>query len=72
MKELEMEFKVIDYCLNEYNTYLHHGGDLEKAIDRCYGAVMFAINNCFETYNESLAKWWENEMLPKFRKLKKE
>ena len=67
MKELEMEFKVMDYCLDEYHTYLFHGGNLEKAIDRCYGAIMFAINNCFETYNENLAKWWENEMLPKFR-----
>lgn len=70
MKELEMEFKAMGYCLNEYNTYRHCGGNLEKAIDRCYGVIMFAINNCFETYNESLAKWWDDEMLPIFKTLK--
>ena len=66
-----MESKLKEYCMLEYYNIYYHGGDLEKAIDRCYGAVMFCINNCFEEYNEGLAKWWDNEMLPRLQKLKR-
>ena len=38
---------------------------------RCYGVIMFAINELFDDYNEELAKWWDDEMLPKFRELEK-
>ena len=66
-----MESKLKKYCMMEYHNFCYHGGDLEKAIDRCYGAVMFCINNCFEDFNDELGKWWENEMLPKFQELKR-
>lgn len=67
--EFTMEVKIMTYCYDEYHNYLLYGGNLEKVIDRCYGAVMFAINNCFDNYNETVAKWWEDEMLPKFKAL---
>jgi hypothetical protein len=44
---------------------------IENAIHRCYGIIMFAINNCFEDYNDELAKWWDDEMLHKFKALKR-
>lgn len=66
-----MENKLKRYCMTEYYDIYYHGGDIEKAIDRCYGAIMFCINNCFDDYNENLGKWWNNVMLPKFEKLER-
>ena len=43
---------------------------IHESITRCYGVLMFAINNLFEDYNDELGKWWDDEMLPKFRELK--
>ena len=70
-KKNKMENKLKRYCMAEYYIVYYHGGSIEKAIDRCYGAMMFCINNCFDDYNENLAKWWDDEMLPKFRELKR-
>jgi hypothetical protein len=61
--------KLKAYCEKEYKQCLQWGGDAEKATDRCYGAVMFCMNNCFDDFNEELGKWWDDEMLPKFREL---
>lgn len=69
--EFKMNVKLKRYCMTEYYTIYYHGGSIEKAIDRCYGAVMFCINNCFDDYNEELGKWWDDEMLPKFRELER-
>ena len=66
-----MERKLKNFCRQEYSNCKNWGGDVEKAIDRCYGAMMFAINNCFDDFNEDLGKWWDDEMLPKFRELEK-
>lgn len=68
---MTIEFKLKSYCMNEYYNLYHHGGSVEKAIDRCYGAVMFAINNCFDDFNDDLGRWWDNEMLPRFRELER-
>ena len=58
------------YCEKEYNQCWQWNGDVEKAIDRCYGAVMFVLNYT-ERYDDSIAEWWDDEMLPKFRKLER-
>ena len=69
-----MEDKVKEWIEYEYNSTKKWGDDcsVRHAIDRCYGVIMFAINSCFDKYNEELAKWWDNEMLPKFKKLEEE
>ena len=59
---IEYEYK----CAKEYE-----GQSVANAIHRCYGVLMFAINNLFEDYNEELGKWWDDEMLPKFIKLER-
>ena len=66
-----MERKLKNFCRQEYSNCKNWGGNVEKAIDRCYGAMMFAINNCFDDFNEDLGKWWDDEMLPKFRELER-
>ena len=66
-----MERKLKNFCRQEYSNCKNWGGDVEKAIDRCYGAMMFVINNCFDDFNEDLGKWWDDEMLPKFRELER-
>ena len=67
----KMKNKIKSFCMSECDLVYYHGGNLEKAIDRCYGAVMFCINNCFNDYNEELAKWWDDEMLPRLRELER-
>lgn len=72
-------FESKSYCLHEYrflkNYYSADYNAIEKAIDRSFGVIMFTINNLFD-YNSSesieLREWWENAMLPKFRRLQKE
>ena len=66
-----MENKIKCYCMTEYYNLYYHGGSIEKAIDRCYGVIMFAINNLFDDYNEELGKWWDDKMLPRFHNLER-
>ena len=66
-----MERALKNYCKEQFANCKNHNANVEKAIDRCYGALMFCINNCFDDYNKNLAKWWDDEMLPKFRELKR-
>ena len=66
---MKMEEKLKAYCEKEYEQCLQRNSDVEKAIDRCYGAVMFCINNCFPSFNKELGNWWDNEMLPLLRKM---
>ncbi len=63
------ETKLKRCCMAQYYDVYYHGGSTEKAIDRCYGAIMFAINNLFDDFNDDIAKWWDDEMLPRFREL---
>lgn len=70
-ERLIMEDKVKAWIKNEYKNQLRWGDNCSasRAVDRCYGVIMFAINNLFTEFNEELSKWWEDEMLPKFRDL---
>ena len=61
--------KLKAYCEFEYNNVLKCGFDAEKATTRCYGAMMFVFNFSDVKDNEKIGKWWDDEMLPKFRKL---
>lgn len=66
-----MENKVKAWIESEYKYAKTWGDDnsARHAIDRCYGIIMFAINELFNDYNDELGKWWDDEMLPKFREL---
>lgn len=64
-----MKEKIKDYCEKEYRDCIRYDSDVEKATDRAFGAVMFYLNYCTD-YDESIGKWWDDEMLPKFRELK--
>ena len=64
--QLIVELK--DYCEHEYNLAKNSGYDIQSSITRCYGAVMFAIN-ISNNFDAETGKWWDDEMLPKFRKL---
>lgn len=62
-----MEKKIKAYCEKEYENVLKWGYNPHEAMTRAYGAIMFVIN--YHDYDEDLAKWWEDVMLPKFREL---
>lgn len=61
---IEYEYKCVKTSMSTNHPY-----SVVNAIHRCYGVLMFSINNLFDDYNEELAKWWDDEMLPKFREL---
>lgn len=67
-----MEEKVKQWIETEYEYAIKHKGSISKAIDRCYGVLLFAINELFDGYNANLANWWGNEMFPKFRQAERE
>lgn len=67
-----MENKVKDWVKKEYDFLRRNKGiPVQPVIHRCYGVIMFAINDLFEDYNENLGNWWDDEMLPKFRELER-
>ena len=66
-----MREKIKAYCEDEFRTCLIHHSNVEKAVDRCYGAVMFFINYMTPEFDEEIAKWWDDEMHPKFRELER-
>ena len=34
-----------------------------------FGALQFSVNHLFPCYNEKLANWWTDEILPQFREI---
>ena len=72
MTNAEIIKKTMDYCVENYDMVVDHGGSAEKAFDRAYGAFMFTVNNLVD-YNspegKELCTWWEDFALPAFRKL---
>jgi hypothetical protein len=61
--------KIKKYCEHEIMCVEQFGYNPHEAVTRCYGAVMFLLSS-FEVEDlKNLGEWWDNEMLPKFRKL---
>lgn len=58
--------KVKKYVRKELSN-ISKGYNAFLALERAYGAVMFALD-C--EWNQELADWWSNEMLPQFEKEK--
>ena len=67
MTKEQIANKLKEYCEYELRNVEHFGYDPHTATTRCYGAVMFVIN--IDDFDEELGKWWDNEMLPRFREL---
>lgn len=64
--------KVKSYCNHEIENVEKRGYDPHGAVTRCYGAIMFVANEILGGIEgEELGKWWDNEMLPKFRELER-
>lgn len=69
---IEAEYNVVKNNAFVSTTFSTHVKNelINSAIERCYGIIMFAINNLFDEYNEELGNWWSNEILPKFEELR--
>lgn len=70
---IENEYKNAERLINTESPLAkkYGKGTVNLSKTRCYGIIMFAINELFDDYNEELAKWWDDEMLPKFRELER-
>ena len=55
LRTLEDAKKKEEYALNGRN--------------QAYGVIFFACNDLFDTYNEKLANWWDEEILPQFNEI---
>lgn len=61
-EEIKENLKIYcDYLLKNFKNE-RNGEDLAA---QGYGALMFIM--CYFDYDEELANWWNDEMLPKFR-----
>lgn len=65
-----MTEKLKAFCEHELWQVENRGYDAHGAVTRCYGAMMFVANDLLDgEEGEKLGKWWDDEMLPRFRKL---
>lgn len=67
---MDIKQKLKEYCEYEIKCVQNLGYNPHEATTRCYGATMFVLN--MDNYDEELAKWWDDEMLPRFRELERE
>ena len=68
-----MKEKVKEWIENEYKRAKNWGVNkysIQCATHRSYGVLMFAADELLGgVEEEELGKWWDEEMLPKFREL---
>ena len=65
-----MKQKLEKYINYELNNIKNWGSDPNQVCTRCYGAVMFVTNfYCNPEEGDEIAKWWNDEIHPKFREL---
>lgn len=62
-----MKERLHNYCMHEMKNVIKHGHNPNETCARCYGAVMFVLNEC--GWDEEVAKMWDDEIHPKFREL---
>lgn len=66
----EIEQKVKEFCETELNNarkFAKNASEVEDFRGIAFGALHFACNNLFPTYNKELADWWENDIWCQFR-----
>ena len=66
MREKDILFEIKDYVLSELRNALDDPKDAMLYRTMAFGAVFFASNHLFSTYNDELANWWEENILPMF------
>ena len=68
-----IEEKVKDFILENLKSAKKYYKNDTQGILNCraiaFGALQFATNNLFPSYNIDLAKWWEEEAWNEFDKL---
>lgn len=66
--------KVTVWIENEYKGCVTHHSNPHDALTRSYGVMLFAINELLDYDSEEakiIIKWWDDEMLSKFRELER-
>lgn len=64
--------KVKAWCEYEIENVEKRGYNARNAVMRCYGITMFVANELLgydSPEGQELAKWWDDEMIPRFQKL---
>ena len=64
-KSMKEKFRA--YCEYEIDNVTKREYNANDAATRCYGAVMFLLNQY--GWDDELSKMWDNEIHPKFREL---
>ena len=69
---IDMTEKTKKWINYELENVTKRGWPTEPAKHRCYGIVMFVINELIgydSPEGQELAKWWDDDMVMKFREL---
>ena len=64
--------KVKAFCFEEFDSAVQYAKSSEQVKNYraiAYGALQFAINNLFPSFNNNLSYWWENDMWNRFEEL---
>lgn len=63
--------KIKEWCEEEYARCVKYKMNPDLAMTRTYGAVMCALDKILPEWDEELARWWDEEMHPRFEELKR-
>lgn len=73
---IEREYKNTERFISSDSPLAHKYGKetAHNALSRSFGIMMFAINELLDYDSEeslTIQKWWDDEMLPRFRELER-
>lgn len=73
---IEREYRNSERFISSDSPFAHKYGKetVHNALTRSFGILMFAINDLLDYDSEeslTIQKWWDDEMLPKFRELER-
>ena len=69
LEQIKLENKIKSFVLR---TLENAKKDMEYALNcrnQAYGVVFFSCNDLFDVYDEELANWWDEEILPQFNEI---
>ena len=73
---IENDYRNTEKFISSHSSYANKYGKetVHNTLTRSFGILMFAINELLDYDSEEsqmIQKWWDDEMLPKFRELER-
>ena len=69
LEEMKLENKIKSYVFRTLEDAKKNKDYALNGRNQAYGVIFFSCNDLFDTYNEELADWWDEEILPQFNEI---